>query len=285
MEDKPVMNGVKSPMESTAMLEKGSDAGWDKYPTIAKTIPDHLSLFLQFSQTGEDDTPRKSALKKSESGQFYDSKKISSDEPSICSGGRYKRAYLSKMPALQEPSVGFVDKSSPRKSILEIADLIPKAKNVAFTFNANGSMVDIRCAEEERSNTFRINEKSDINQNSLDYQSGVDYKSASLSSKGSKRKKLENTKVQSLERHLPRQTQRFFNAPLSSMHSVDYPHYPCFTKYQNPIQHTPSLHFNYTQPNRTYNVVKMVDAATSPGIALKSRLQSPYRTAPFDELG
>lgn len=293
LEDKPGSKAV----DSTAVLGKGSDLRWDKYPTIAKTIPDHLSLFLQFSQTEDNDTPRKSAMKKGDSGQFYDTKVISSDEPSICSANKFKRLYRSRIPGLQEPSVAFAEKTSSRKGIATIAQLVPKSKNIAFTFNDNGSMVDVRCAEEERSNSFRINEKSDINQNNLDYQSGVEHKSASLSSKGSKRRKLDNHLTQSLERHafknnsLSRRTNHSSNHPFTTVPSVDHSNQPYF-KHQMP----PSPHLNeYTTPPlspfhpptpmppfqmcSSTTSVKMVDAATSPGLALRSsKHHSPYHT-------
>ena len=303
LEDKPFLNGAKPPVETTAMLEKGSDAGWDKYPTIAKTIPDHLSLFLQFSQTQDDDIPRKSALKQSDSGQFYDAKRTSSNEPSICSGGRNRPSYRSRMPALNEPAVAFADKSSTRRNLFALAQLAPKSKNVAFTFNANGSMVDVRCNEEERSNTFRINEKSDINQNNCDYRSGLEYKSSSLSSKGSKQKRLEGNLTQSLERHAfkgnSKPAIRYSNPPLTSVHSVDYSTYLHFNSQLNNFSHVSQyqsipLHFKpsqppcynsndkCTQPASSSTSVKMVDAATSPGLALKSsrhkNFPSPYHT-------
>ncbi|ESN98982.1 hypothetical protein HELRODRAFT_162456 [Helobdella robusta] len=188
LEDKPVLNGGKppfssvntGPIQTTAIVKK--NFGTEKYPTIAKTVPDHLSLFLKFSQEDEEKVSKKHSYVIRENnettGRRTRNRRHSSEDPSLESfnktmttsttmtqpkiapylsrSSQYNKSSSSEAPILNTETKTY-------KKNQTIAQLLPKSRNVAFTFNSNGSMVDVRCINEERSNTFRLSEASELN--------------------------------------------------------------------------------------------------------------------------
>jgi len=104
---------------------------------ITREVPEHIT-FAQYTQVRSDDwypstNDVRSSSKQTLSGNH--SKKNSSASPSsqvnVGGGGSSSSMAVKKKP------------STARRPLV-------------FTFNVNGSMVDVRCGEEERTNTFRL---------------------------------------------------------------------------------------------------------------------------------
>lgn len=102
-------------------------------------VPQHMNLFVQYSQLhpGPGDEPEVGGRRRGEAST---------------SGGNNSESKTSSV-----HRTGNASKKQPQGGAGDVTARRP----LVFTFNVNGSMVDIRCDEEERTNTFRLKPNAD----------------------------------------------------------------------------------------------------------------------------
>ena len=210
-------------------LKKGFNSA--KYSTIAKTVPDHLSLFLKFSQLDENHSGTNS--------QSWLQRRHSSDDQVFAHATKNHSSFFRSAPYNTQFRR---HKSSSSEAPAISTDV--KSHNVAYTFNINGSMVDVRCSNGERSNTFRINR--DLTAQTLLTRDGLESALASSSSAGSRKQDSSRRKRTNEKGKV----------------AVDFKANPFLIN---------SDESKLKCPNKKITLVKMVDVATSPALFFKSK--------------
>ena len=118
-------------------------------PSTSGATPDYMTMFLEFSRDeNRPDLDRKYVGRRS--GSRVHSMDLGTTENSRHSGRRRPKRTLSADLEHQRISKG------PTGSGKKSGGNSKQQRPLAYTFNANGSMVDVRCSDDERTKTFRL---------------------------------------------------------------------------------------------------------------------------------
>ena len=175
LEDKPVANGGKT-LQQPQQANGGaanSETASIRPPVKRGGVPEHLTLFLQFSEVDDDNNYGPSSKdhldwtgNQTEKGRERRSsaplrRPLSFADKTLTSAAAQHRSEVpynsaaaattgAQNPAGVAPSVGIRFAQIARRKSAGSASRRP----LVFTFNSNGSMVDVRCSNEERTKTF-----------------------------------------------------------------------------------------------------------------------------------